>query len=99
MSSGMAIPPWSGRRRAEATVWIKRKGRAEGLPCCICDQPINYSLVYPHPQSCSVQHLKSRKHFPELTWDRSNWAPAHLDCNKGAGTGETASLGVMTPGL
>lgn len=50
--------------------------------CVICLQPIDYDLVYPNPGSCSVQHLKSRKRFPELTWARSNWAPAHLRCNQ-----------------
>lgn len=96
MSHGVHIPDWSGRRRAEALAWIKAKGRRENLPCCICDQTIDYQLEYPHPQSCSVQHLKSRKVFPHLTWERSNWAPSHLSCNKSAGEGQDLSLGVVS---
>lgn len=47
----------------------------------------------------SVQHLMARSTHPRLTWVPSNWAPAHLSCNKSAGaTGRTAegSMGVPT---
>lgn len=91
--TGLSIPPWKGRRRADALAWLKAKCRRTNEPCCICTQSIDYDLEYPHPQSCSVQHVKSRKVYPHLTWERSNWEPAHLDCNKGAGTGETLDLG------
>lgn len=94
--SGVHIPPWAGRRRADALVWVKANGRRKGLPCCICKQGIDYSLAYPHPQSCSVQHVKSRQAYPMLTWDRGNWAPAHLDCNKAAGTSADTGMGVTS---
>ncbi|MHA7145457.1 hypothetical protein ACX80U_12140 [Arthrobacter sp. TmT3-37] len=93
---GVSIPDWSGRRRAEALEWVKAEGQRKGTPCCICKQGIEYSLTYPHPQSCSVQHVKSRKLYPQLTWDRTNWKPAHLDCNKSAGISEEVGLGVMS---
>lgn len=86
MDDGRTIPPWEGRRRAEALERVKAEGRRTDAPCWICHLPIDYSLVYPHPQSCSVQHKRSRKRFPELTWVPSNWAPAHLDCNRAANT-------------
>jgi 5-methylcytosine-specific restriction endonuclease McrA len=94
--TGLHIPPWSGRRAQDALRRVKAEGRRNNAPCCICDQGIDYSLAYPHPQSCSVQHMRSRKQFPELTWDPSNWAPAHLDCNKAAGVVVEAGMGLMS---
>lgn len=91
----MTIPTWGGRRATAALDWMRAKGRRENLPCCICQQPIDYDLRGSE-EACSVQHVKSRKHYPHLTWDRSNWEPAHLRCNKSAGdgTGEALNLGV-----
>ena len=68
------------------------------LACYICCGPIDYALTYPHPMSCSVQHIKSRHHYPELTWDPTNWAPAHLTCNKeaGDGTSDPYNLGITS---
>lgn len=88
------VKPWSGRAAAEALKQVKAKGRRNQTPCVICDQGIDYSLAYPHRQSCSVQHIKPRKHFPQLTWDPLNWAPAHLDCNKSAGAKIQTGLGI-----
>ncbi|UYG15778.1 hypothetical protein BRM3_08980 [Brachybacterium huguangmaarense] len=96
MSEGLSIPPWEGRRRADALRYVKAKGRAAGTPCCICHQRIDYSLSYPDPASCSVQHTKSRKLFPHLTWESSLWQPAHLECNQSAGVGGGEALGLMT---
>ncbi|MBD8019377.1 HNH endonuclease [Brevibacterium sp. Re57] len=93
MSDGRSNPPWAGRRAADALKRVKAIGRHESAPCVICDQSIDYDLTYPHPQSCSVQHVRSQKMFPELRWDPSNWMPAHLDCNKSEGTGQR-SLGI-----
>lgn len=98
MDDGRSVPAWAGRRKVEALKRVKALGRARRppSPCCICEQPINYALEYPHPQSCSVQHLKSRATHPHLTWEPSNWAPAHLDCNKAAGAREVTGLGVTS---
>lgn len=92
----MTGPAWEGRRRAEALAYVKRLGRSRRLPCVLCGQRIDYALAYPDPASCSVQHVKSRLHFPNLTWVRSNWAPAHLVCNQSAGSGEGEGLGLMS---
>jgi hypothetical protein len=62
----------------------------------ICEQPIDYSLEYPDPWSCTVQHKLSQRDFPEHRWQESNWAPAHLECNQSAGAGPTAGLGVLS---
>lgn len=83
----MAGRVWGGRAATEALTRVKAEGRRQSSPCCICGGTIDYDLVYPHPMSCSVQHVVSRKLRPDLTWDRSNWRPSHLDCNKRKGDG------------
>lgn len=90
------VPPWAGRRRVEALERVKADGRRTNAPCVICRLPINYSLEYPNPMSCSVQHLKSRSSHPHLTWVPSNWAPSHLECNTSLGNREWQGLGVMS---
>lgn len=94
VDSGLSIPPWSGRAAQAALARVRSEGARLHTPCSICLLSIDYSLRYPHPQSCSVQHVRSRRDFPELTWDPSNWAPAHLDCNLSAGANPEPSLGV-----
>lgn len=94
MDSGATIPTWAGRRAQDALTRVKANGRANRTPCALCTQRIDYSLTYPHPMSCSVQHIKSRHHWPELTWDPTNHAPAHLTCNQQAGAGHNPRTGV-----
>lgn len=88
MDSGATIPAWSGRRAVEALQWVKARGRRRKTPCCICGHSIDYTLPSKHPHGCTVQHVKSRRDFPELTWVRSNWEPAHNECNSSAGAGD-----------
>lgn len=99
-ASGIDVPAWAGRRRAAALEDVRRwygpHGRLAGVgneqtghPCVLCDQPINYSFRGTD-DALSVEHVKSRKHFPELTWEPSNWRPAHLQCNKAAGAGDSS---------
>ena len=92
------VPAWAGRRKKAATEWVRRVGEAEGAPCCICRQSIDYALRYPDPGSCSVQHLQPQRDFPHLRWVRSNWAPAHLLCNTSQGVNPAADLGLMSEG-
>ncbi len=76
------VPAWEGRRRADALRRVRADGARHRKPCVLCGKPIDYSLRYPHPQSCTVEHLKPRATHPELTWDPGNHAPAHLVCNQ-----------------
>lgn len=85
--TGARIPTWSGRRASDALAFVKARGRRNKQPCCICHHAIDYSLPSTDPQGCTVQHIKSRKLFPELTWVQSNWGPAHKQCNESAGDG------------
>lgn len=88
MDSGLHIPTWGGRRAQEALARVKAEGRRRRSPCCICQQPIDYSLPSTDPWGCTVQHIRSRKQFPHLTWAPTNWGPAHRDCNTSAGAGD-----------
>lgn len=88
MDSGASVPAWAGRRATEALQWVRTRGRSLKLPCVICGQHIDYTLPATHPHGCTVQHVRSRRDFPELTWARSNWAPAHRECNLSAGPGD-----------
>lgn len=81
------VPAWGGRRAQEALQRVRSIGRRVKAPCVVCGQPIDYSLPGKHPDGCTVQHIKSRKLFPQLTWAPSNWAPAHRSCNTSAGDG------------
>lgn len=75
---------WSNNTRERRRV--SDHVRARRRPCCICGQPIDYSLRWPNPQSFSVQHVISRKIRPELTFDVTNCDASHLDCNQSLGT-------------
>lgn len=72
---------------------LKRNLRAERRPCCICKQPIDYSLVWPDEGSFSVEHIKPWSTHPELREDPSNLDAAHLGCNSARGRRSKPSLG------
>lgn len=66
----------AARRRLSAMVRRRRE------PCRICGEDIDYSLPAGNPRSFSVEHIKPRHLYPELTFDLANLAAAHLECNK-----------------
>ena len=76
------VPTWGGRRATAALAHVKAEGRRHWTPCGRCGKPIDYSLEYPDRMSCSVGHIRSRRDWPELTWDPRNWRPEHLRCNQ-----------------
>ena len=84
----VAIPDWNGRRATNALQLIRTIGARNQLPCWICHGPIDYTLRYPHRRSCTVQHIIARSLRPDLTWNPTNWAPAHLQCNQDYGDGK-----------
>ena len=91
-------PTWAGRRASDALRRVRADGARHHKPCCLCGGEIDYTLRYPHPMSCSVEHTKQRAFHPELTWDPSNWSPAHLQCNKRAVRGTDRSQTVKVSG-
>ena len=61
---------------------------SKGDPCCICSEPISYSLQYPHPLSWSLEHLISVKDRPDLLLDKNNYGSSHMLCNSLKGPDE-----------
>ena len=88
---------------------LRQWWRAQGLPCQICGQPIDYGLATPHPMSFEVdEKLPVSRGGDPLS--KENTGPAHRNCNvwKGAMTLEEAraklaqqgrSLGFDSSGL
>lgn len=82
----------AGRRGSR---WRKlhAEQKAKRRPCCICSQPIDYSLRWPDPGSFSVQHIKDWDTHPELREDPANLDSAHLSCNSSAGKHGKPTIG------
>ena len=97
VTASMHIPEWAGETAQKALAQVRAYGQSLDLPCVICDMPIDYSLRHPHKQACTVQHLKARSTHPHLTWEPSNWAPAHADCNSSQGKAAAVGIGVVSP--
>lgn len=93
----MDIPEWSGPRAQAALAQVRDHGNKHDLPCIICQMPIDYTLRHPHKQACTVQHIKPRSTHPHLTWEPSNWGPAHADCNSSQGKLIATGLGLTSP--
>ena len=71
-------------RNGNARRKLRARLRAEGRPCHICGQPIDYSLPAGHPWSFEVDEIVpvSKGGSP---LDRGNVAPAHRICNQKRG--------------
>ena len=68
MPSAVKPPGWWGGGRAQkAAEYCKR---VYGWTCWLCGHEIT-------PDDYTVDHVKERKQYPELTWEPSNWRPAH----------------------
>lgn len=87
----MASP--NAGRRGKRWQRLKANQRAKRLPCCVCGQPIDYSLTWPDPGSFSVEHKKSWHDNPALREDPANLDSAHLGCNSSKGKGQGPQLG------
>lgn len=59
------MPKWGGRPAQRARTYVLN--RDHGI-CHICR----------HPGANSLDHLVSKLLHPELTWDPTNWAAAHM---------------------
>ncbi len=70
----------NGHARRKVRAWLK----AQGMPCHICGQPIDYSLPAGNPMSFEVDEIVpvSRGGSPI---DAGNVAPAHRICNERRG--------------
>lgn len=75
----------NGHRRRQLREWWK----AQGLPCALCGQPIDYALPHGNPMAFEVDEI-----IPvSLGGDplsRANTQPAHRICNERKGNGTQA---------
>lgn len=78
----MAHQKFHGRPAERARHRVRRLGK----PCCICGQPIDYTLPASHPMSFTLEHKVSQKMAPELAFDPANHDAAHRSCNSKKGT-------------
>lgn len=89
----MTVPAWVGGRSQRAR---RQCQQMYGWTCHLCGKPIT------DPKDYSVDHVIPRSVAPALTWDPSNWRPAHLGkhpdlgCpgNRGRGTKPIASQSI-----
>lgn len=99
-ATGITIPPWTGRRRADALTTARSRG-ALHLPCSICGQEIDTRCATPTRADAASSTSRAASSTPSSPWDPVNWAPARLDCNQSAGDGTNAAtngqLGRITP--
>lgn len=68
-----------GHRYRQAIAAVRRRA-AGGEPCILCGKPIDVTLKYPDPMSCTLQHIKQLANGGSLL-DPSNHAPSHSVCN------------------
>lgn len=60
---------------------------ANGNPICyFCKRPINLRLTKTSRESFTIEHLKPKGQYPELTKTISNLVAAHKSCNSAKGT-------------
>ena len=72
--------------------------RAEGAPCWLCGQPIDYSAEPGSTDdSLTLDHVQPVSRRPDLQEDPANFAPAHRSCNVRRGDRDPrAGLGMLT---
>lgn len=79
-----------------AIATVRNRHAPLNTPCCICGQPIDYTLPGTDDLGMSVEHIKARSTHPHLTWDPGNWAPAHLGCNRAKGNRSPVEIGAAS---
>lgn len=80
-------PRYSNRNARNA---LRRRVAAQGLPCHLCGQPIDYSLPAGHPLAFELDEIIPLAALPEeqraaAAIDPRNVAPAHRICNERRG--------------
>ncbi len=78
---------------------LRKRLAAQGLPCHICGQAIDYSLPAGDPMSFEVDEVKPVSRWREFGYsspeqaalDPSNVAPAHRICNERRGNRTVAT--------
>ncbi len=73
---------WGGNGNAERK--LRARLRAEGRPCHLCGQPIDYGLPAGHPWSFEADHVVPRSRGG-AAFDYANLDAAHRICNQRKG--------------
>jgi 5-methylcytosine-specific restriction endonuclease McrA len=60
----------------------RKEWKAAKRRCHVCLEEIDYDAPKTDPMHFQLDHIKSRKVYPELADDPMNWAPSHARCNK-----------------
>lgn len=76
---------WSTRRGREARAAYRAECEERNAPCWLCGQPIDYGAISGTPNAFELDHRLPRADYPELTFEPSNFAPAHSSCNRARG--------------
>lgn len=87
-----------GRAYREFRERMKAMWQPSNRPCHICGQAtIDWDGAQNQPDSFELDHVKARKHHPELALDPNNALPSHHRCNRNKGAGTTrASIGTTS---
>lgn len=85
---------WSTNGNAERK--LRERLKAEGRPCYLCGQPIDYSLPKNHPMAFQLDHIVPRAKGGAV-YDYNNAGATHRACNlrKGAKTLQKAKQGAV----
>lgn len=81
----MDIPEWTGRLRRKTTAAYKKRCQEIGARCWLCEQPIDYTAPPGTTNAFELDHFYPRADYPELTWEETNFRPAHASCNRARG--------------
>ena len=74
----------NGHARRKVRAWLK----AQGMPCHICGQPIDYLAPPLSPDSWEPDHILPCDKHPDRMYDIANLAPSHSSCNRSRGDAE-----------
>jgi hypothetical protein len=63
----------------------------ERQPCVLCSEAIDYTLIYPHPESFAAEHVIAVREGG----DHTSLAQSHLICQQRQGGTVTARIGLV----
>lgn len=67
------------RQHRIARAVYRDQAKTNGDECVLCEEPIDYALLYPDPGMWTLEHTVPLSQGGSLT-DQTYWASAHLRC-------------------
>lgn len=80
-------------RKGSAYERVRADVISKATHCCICGEPLDKTLRYPHPMSPSLEHKDPLSQGFPLIPSRDRLGAAHLKCNKDRGDGTNRPFG------